>query len=131
MKMMSVNIDKFGMTSSLACAVHCMAMPLIVTFLPYIGLSFIASETFEWILLLVSASLGISSICMGYKTHRDKRVSILLSVGLGLLILGRYAHENDWGYQGVIILVAGGLSMALSHWLNNKLCISCKVCNHD
>ena len=131
MKTMSINLDKIGMTSSLTCAIHCMAMPLVITFLPYIGLGFIANESFEWAMLLISSMLGISSICMGYKLHRDKRVSILLSLGLALLVLGRFAHENNWGLKGVIILVIGGFTMALSHWFNNKLCKSCKVCHHD
>jgi hypothetical protein len=131
MRTISINLDKIGMTSSLTCAVHCIAMPLVVTFLPYIGLGFIATESFEWAMLLISSVLGIGSVCMGYKLHKNKKVSMLLSLGLALLLLGRFAHENDWGFKGIVILVMGGLTMAFSHWLNNKLCKSCKVCHHD
>ena len=84
MRTMSINLDKIGMTSSLTCAIHCMAMPLVVTFLPYIGLGFIATESFEWAMLLISSMLGIGSVCMGYKLHRNKKVSMLLSLGLAL-----------------------------------------------
>ena len=48
MKTGTINLDKLGMTASLTCAVHCMAMPLVITILPYVGLSFIASEGFEY-----------------------------------------------------------------------------------
>lgn len=130
MKTGTINLDKLGMTASLTCAAHCMAMPLVITALPYVGFSFIASEGFEIAFFIISAILAISSICWGIKQHKNKNILFLLSIGLALLTLGRYAHENDWGLKGVIILVAGGLTIAATHWINNKLCDSCKVCHH-
>lgn len=123
-------LDKFGMTTSITCAVHCAVMPLIVTFLPYFGLGVLATEGFEWLVFILSAVLAIGSICLGYRQHKDKRVYSIMSIGLALLALGRYAHENNWGLKGVLLLVCGGLVIAASHWLNNKLCQTCKVCHH-
>ena len=130
MRTLMLNLDKIGFTTSFLCAVHCMFMPIIITFLPYIGFSFLASEIFEWIILITSCVLGISSICMGYKLHKNNKIAVMLSIGLILLFLGRYAHENNWGINGVLLLVGGGFTVALSHYFNNKLCNSCKVCHH-
>lgn len=131
MKTIINTFDKIGFTTSLTCAVHCIAMPFIITFLPYVGLSFFASEIFEWILLLFSAVLAISSICMGYKMHKNKKSAILLSFGLLFLFLGRIAHENNFGFKGVLLLFLGGATVAFSHFINNRLCNSCTSCNRN
>lgn len=129
MKTIINTFDKIGFTTSLTCAVHCMAMPFVVTFLPYVGLSFFASEIFEWILLFLSALLAVSSICMGYKLHKNKKSAILLSFGLLFLFLGRIAHENNFELKGVLLLFLGGAIVASSHFINIKLCNSCTSCN--
>jgi hypothetical protein len=48
-------------------------MPLLVTLLPLIGLGFLASEPVEWALVAMSAVLGTSAICLGYREHRRRR----------------------------------------------------------
>ncbi|NJM53931.1 MAG: MerC domain-containing protein [Blastocatellia bacterium] len=40
-------LDYTGATVSWICAVHCLAMPFFITFLPVIGLSFLADEITE------------------------------------------------------------------------------------
>lgn len=130
MKTLIHKLDKIGFYSSMTCAIHCMIMPLIITFLPYIGLSFFASELFEWIILFTSAALGISSICLGYNTHKNSKAAIMLSLGLVLMFLGRYAHENNCGSESVLILLIGGAAISTSHYINNKLCKSCSTCHN-
>ena len=54
-----IDLDKAGATASLACAVHCALMPLVVTLLPLVGLGFLADERTEWALLGLSAPAGV------------------------------------------------------------------------
>jgi len=124
-------IDKVGMFSSATCAVHCMLLPFLISILPLYGLSFIVNESFEIIMLMASITLAILSLCMGYKTHKNKKMFFLFSAGISLLLLGRFAHENNWGFSSIVILFIGGLLISGSHFVNNKLCKSCNSCSME
>ena len=121
-------LDKAGMIASLTCALHCMVMPLIVTLLPIFGLSMLATEEFEWLLLMVSAVLGVISLCFGFKKHKSLKAFSFLGIGLTLLVIGRLAHEHIQNIQilkvdiYLIFLVIGAILVAISHWANNRLC---------
>ena len=122
-------IDKVGMFSSATCAVHCILLPFLITVLPLYGLSFIVDESFEIAMLLLSIILAILSLCLGYKIHKNKKMFFLFSVGISFLLLGRFAHENNWGFGSLVILFLGGLMISSSHIINNKLCKSCGSCS--
>ena len=122
------DLDKAGAVASLTCAVHCAVMPLVVTLLPLVGLTFLADERVEWGLLAVSATLGVSSLCFGLREHGSRRALIILAVGLSLLALGRISEEREWGRWAVLVVVAGGCTVAASHLLNRHLCHTCRRC---
>jgi hypothetical protein len=128
-------LDKAGMVASITCAVHCMIMPLVITLLPIFGLSLFATEEFEWILLMISAMLGITSLCFGFRKHKSFKAFSFLGIGLTFLVIGRLAHEHMSHFRVftfdiyLLFLVAGAILVALSHWLNNKLCKSCLPCH--
>jgi len=128
-------LDKAGMIASITCAIHCMIMPLVVTLLPIFGLSLFATEEFEWMLLMVSAMLGVTSLCFGFRKHKSFRAFSFLGIGLTFLVIGRLAHEHVSHFRVftfdiyLLFLVAGATLVALSHWLNNKLCKSCLPCH--
>ena len=107
-------------------------MPLVITLLPLLGLSFLASEPVEWALLLASATLGSFSLCLGFRQHRSRRVFAVLGVALALLVAGRLFHEHHLGAWGPILMVLGGLTMMGAHLLNHRLCRACHCCSsHD
>lgn len=127
----SDRLDKIGAAASLACAVHCAALPLVVTLLPLAGLGFLADERVEWALVGASAVLGVTSLCLGYREHRSRRALAVLAAGLALLAGGRIAESRGLLAEplGVALVVAGGLSIAAAHLVNRALCRSCRDCS--
>ena len=125
----SARLDKAGATASLACAIHCALMPLMVTLLPLVGLTFLANQWIEWALVCCSAVLGVSSLCLGYREHHSRRALAVLSGGLALLVLGRIMEQQAWGVFGVVVVVLGGVTVAAAHFLNRYLCTACQRCN--
>ena len=121
-------LDNVGAATSLLCATHCASMPSIVTLLPLVGLSFLAQEQTEWILLTVSTLIGLSSLCLGFRKHRSRRALAILSVGLSLLFSGRVLEERDIAW-GVGVLIIGGVIVAASHLINRAMCRACQICN--
>ncbi len=127
-------LDKVGGVASLACAIHCAFAPLFITLVLNIGLGFLASEWIEWLLFGLSASIGILSLCWGYRQHRGHMALAILAAGLSLLAVGRLSHhqghDHDHGPGGMIFLVIGGTLIACAHYVNYRLCQSCQKC-HD
>ena len=66
-------VDNSGACLSLACAVHCIVMPLLVTILPLIGLGFLAKERAELIFITCAIGLAIGSLAWGVRHHRSRR----------------------------------------------------------
>jgi drug/metabolite transporter (DMT)-like permease len=95
-------------------------MPLVLTLLPLVGLSFLADERIEWALVGCSAVLGVSSLCLGRREHGSRRALAVLSVGLALLVLGRMMEQLHLGIWGVVIVVLGGVTVAGAHLLNRR-----------
>lgn len=126
-----VDLDKAGATASLTCAVHCAAMPLVITLLPLLGLTFLADERLEWGLLGLSALLGVSSLCLGFREHGRRSALAILAVGLSLMALGRISEERQWGCASVLVVVFGGSTIAASHLLNRRLCHACRRCRSE
>src|ERR1700741_5573835 len=85
----SSKLDKFGMTASTICAIHCAIVPVLITTLPLIGLGFLANPWFEWGMIGLALMLGISSITVAYfKIHHRPLPVILLLVGFGAIGIG-------------------------------------------
>lgn len=121
-------LDKAGATASFLCAVHCAVMPFVLTLLPLLGLGFLSSEPVEWALLAASATLGTSSLCLGFREHGKRRVFAVLGLALSLLVAGRIVHEHHLGWWGPVLMVLGGFTMMSAHLINHRLCRSCRVC---
>ncbi len=123
-----IDLDKAGATASLACAVHCALMPLVITLLPLIGLGFLADERTEWALLGLSALLGSSSLALGYREHRKRQALLVLSLGLTALVAGHLLEESHFETAGVLGVVLGGCTVAAAHFVNRRLCLTCRSC---
>jgi MerC mercury resistance protein len=104
------------MLASLACAVHCALMPLVLSALPLV----LHDERLEWGLVGLSAGLGVGSLTRGYRKHRRALALGVLGLGLALLVSGRFAEEVG-ANAGLGLVVLGGLLVALAHFLNHRL----------
>ena len=127
-------IDKAGLVASLLCAIHCAILPVLLLIFPIISLSFFVTEMLEFIFLTISLVLGLLSVCFGVKTHKNWNILLYISTGFTFILVGKLMHNhhshNIFSFVN-ILMVCGGLMVAFSHYLNNKLCNACKVCNKN
>lgn len=108
------NLNKVGLWLSVLCMVHCLAMPFILTSLPYLSKNTI-SEKSEFFLIGISAGLAIYLLNKDYKNHRNSLPITLLCFALAFNILGVFIVSNSYE---TIFNVSGGLLMALAYGLN-------------
>jgi hypothetical protein len=117
-------LDRAGMTASIACAVHCAALPLVLMALPALGLAWLDSAWVDWAMVLIAAIIAIRAHRGGIALHGK-----CFPVGVAVAgILSRYdghlpaegfrhhaLHTSVWGNDG------GRLSLAESAFVQ-KLC---------
>ena len=120
-------VDNTGACLSFACALHCMAMPLLVTILPLLGLGFLASERAE-LIIIGAVALALGSIVWGVRHHRSWRAFLILVVAVAFIATARTATE---GIFEVVLHSTGGILLAAAHLLNRHLCKLCPVCERE
>jgi hypothetical protein len=119
-------LDKLGIWASGLCALHCLALPLLLPVLPFIGSLFFAQGWFEKTILSMSLIVGSWALFIGfYKYHRQMYPLYSLFVG-GLI----YWNKDIFGHDFEPITVAVGACLIIvAHITNMKLCKSCQSCD--
>jgi hypothetical protein len=118
-------VDQVGVGLSLACAIHCMAFPLLVAVLPLVGLGFLVQGPTEVLLVLTSLGMAAGSLCWGFRLHRRWHVFVVLGAALALIVAGRVLVEESYE---IVLVVGGALLLAGCHLLNRHLCLTCHKC---
>ena len=114
-------IDNIGVFVSSACAIHCLALPLVVTFLPLVGLGFLAGEPAEYA-IIGAVLLAAGSVVAGVRHHRRWRAFLTLVLAVGVIVTGFLAAEGNFE---VVLHVAGAVLLATTHLVNRHLCRTC------
>ena len=114
-------LDRLGIWASSLCAVHCLALPILIPLLPLVGASFFAQDWFERTILSLSMIVGFWALLSGfYRYHRQ--IYPLYSLMLGGII---YWNKDMFGetYEPFTI-ATGALLIIGAHIVNLKLCLS-------
>lgn len=122
-------IDKFGATLSGACALHCAMAPILITIAPLLGIGFLFDHRFESVIILMA--IGFASLSVGWgfvKKHRQFLPLGLLFIG-SMFLMSAYFHYMILPHPATMAL--GGISIAISHIINAKLCKHCESCSHE
>jgi ABC-type iron transport system FetAB permease component len=113
-----INWDGLGIATSLACAIHCAILPLIVTSLPLFGINIIHNPFFEWSMIAIAFIVGAYSLMHGYiKHHRSFLPLFIFSFGFLLLITKQLFHEYE-----TYFLIPAVLLIVGAHYQNYRLC---------
>ena len=80
--------DLVGIVASIGCALHCAAMPFVFSYLPALGLSFLADESFHKVMALACFLIAIFAFIPGLRKHGNW---VPVSIGAGGLSLITFA----------------------------------------
>ncbi|MFN3190020.1 MAG: MerC domain-containing protein [Aureliella sp.] len=87
--------DWLGVVASVACAIHCAAMPFVITFLPMLGLSFLADESFHKVMVGVCTVLALLAFVPGWRVHKKWLPAGIAMVGLTMIGAAAFALEDS------------------------------------
>lgn len=117
-------LDHLGIVASLACAIHCAALPLVLTVLPMVGLEVLANVWVEISMICLSLIVGIYSLSSSYPRHKKIQPILALVSGFLLIAVGHFIFEN----LESIIVPLGGITIAAAHLMNWKYS---RICKHQ
>lgn len=123
--LLATRLDQAGMVASSLCALHCLLMPLAVGLLPLFGLSFLADEQTEWVLIGLALLVGLCSLLPGFWLHHRKAQPLFVfALGVGLILLVRLLLE-EFHLLELLGVVTGGALLTTAHALNLRYCRLC------
>jgi hypothetical protein len=118
-----INWDAWGIVTSVACAIHCAILPLLLGSLPLLGMNIINNAGFEYFMIFLAFCIGSYSLWHGYRRHHHSKTPVLIfSAGIVLLIAKQVWHEHQYWILPFAILM-----IIAAHLINYK---SCRVHNH-
>ena len=112
------NWDIIGIATSIACAIHCALLPLLVGSLSFFGINIIHNLLFEWGMIAIAFVVGSYALFHGYiKHHRSFLPITIFAVGFVFLFIKQFFHsiENWFLFPAVILIVS-------AHYYNYRLC---------
>lgn len=116
-------LDKFAVSTSAVCAVHCLFLPLLVGAFPALGATIFGQESFHVLLLWFVIPSSVIALTLGCRAHKDVPVALLGVAGITALVLAA-AFGHDWlGETGERVLtLLGAATIAAGHIRNFTLC---------
>ncbi len=145
-----LELDQIGAAASLACAVHCAVIPILVSLSAGGVLSILDNRPVEWGLVLLAATVGTVGAWRGYKRHGNKTVAVVLAAAALGLVLATYARPtmNQSDPDQVVAFLSRraapsgdgarlvrwvfplmGVVIAVAQIVNLRLCRACHACD--
>jgi uncharacterized membrane protein YoaK (UPF0700 family) len=120
-----VNWDIVGIATSIACAVHCAVLPVMIGALPVFGVDVLENQTFEWAMIALAFVVGVYALVHGFRKHHRNSIPLkLFAVGF-LLLIGKQILPI---IETLLLIFAVGLIIS-AHYLNFQYCHRSKVCS--
>jgi hypothetical protein len=109
--------DGWGIALAVACAIHCLAVPVLVAAAPALALGWLDHPGLEWALVLLSIGSSVSAVVAGWRRHRSWLPVVPLLAGVGALLAARLVPDlAEDAERRIIAGAAAGL--VLAHVLN-------------
>ena len=115
---MKINWDALGIATSMACAIHCALLPMILSSLPLFGVNIIDNIPFEVFMILLATFIGSYSLYHGWRKHHHRWLPLLLFVA-GIILL---FSKQVWHNHQLLFLIPSVIFIVSAHYFNYRFC---------
>lgn len=116
-------LDSSAVVISAVCAIHCLALPLLLVLFPLLGATVMADEAFHALLLWFILPTSVIAVALARLNHRDTTVLLLVGSGLAILVAAAiWAHDYAPAWVDAAMSVTGGAILAVGHIRNFRIC---------
>jgi hypothetical protein len=113
-----INLDAMGIATSVACAIHCALLPLLISSLPILGINIIHNLVFEWGMIGLAFIVGSYSLFHGYvKHHRSTAPLLIFATGFIFLVLKQVVPQFEYLFLSIAVVL-----IITAHFYNYRLC---------
>lgn len=124
--------DKTAIGLSVLCALHCLALPLLVVALPTLAVLSTHGETFHLWMLTAVIPVSVYALTMGCRKHGRYGLIIWGGAGITSLIAAiLLGHELESEFVETALTLFGATLLAYGHFKNYRQCSAHDKCNHD
>ncbi len=116
----SHRLDQAAICLSAACLVHCLGVPMLLVFAPWMTLGVLGEEWFHLGLVAFVVPLSLLAFHLGYRRHGRRGMLLPGLVGVSLVALAaglEVTHLVGHATSAALTSV-GGISLIVGHWLN-------------
>ena len=142
--------DLTGFFASIGCAIHCAAMPMVIGYLPALGLGWLATQGFHQAMAVICGGVAIAAFVPAWRRHKSFRPGLLGIIGVSL-ITGHAFWGSDCcaseaatcsaeacelclestpqvaSFLPRLVTPLGGVFLICAHLLNHRLaCLCCR-----
>lgn len=109
-----INLDALGITASVACAIHCAVLPVVLTSLPVFGFDIIQNSFFEYGMIVLAFLVGTYALSHGFRKHHHKFLPFtIFSIGILFLLA-----KQIWHSMHLWLLIPAVTAIISAHYLN-------------
>ena len=120
--------DKLSAGASIACAIHCILLPLLFTTFPVLGFEIIKNIFLETITISISLTAGGWAIWKGYYNHHHSiTIVYFFTAGVLLMVGGNFIRKEVIEMSFKLMGAASLITAHIKNWRTCKRCNACKV----
>ena len=112
-------VDRFSITLSTLCIMHCLLLPLLLIGLPSLAQTFLSNEALHLALVYAVIPSSLFALGMGCRQHQRSFFLVIGLLGLGFLLFGIAVEpigiDHLWEK---VFTVVGALLIAFAHVRN-------------
>ena len=122
---LQVNLDALGFVTSVACAIHCAVLPLVLTSFPLFGINIINNNFFEAGMIILAFAIGSFALYHGYKRHHHRFLPLIIfSAGFIFLV----SKQIFLAYE-IWLLIPAVIFILSAHFFNYRFCRKANHCH--
>lgn len=123
--------DKFSITLSLLCAVHCLMVPLLLIAAPSLSALHLQNEAFHFWMLAAVIPISLYALSIGCKKHQRYRLLFWGVSGLSLMIIAvLFGHDIGGEVAEKVLTLLGAVLVVVAHVGNFQRCKK-QDCHHE
>ena len=115
--------DKFAISLSLLCALHCAVLPSLWVLIPSFLILGFDSELIHWWMLVIVIPVSGIALVSGTRKHGNYMLLLMGLIGLLVLASAVILGEDLLGESGEkLVTVFGSAIVAVAHFRNYRFC---------
>jgi hypothetical protein len=109
-----INLDLAGAVASFICALHCIAIPIVLSLGIANSSHWLHDHTFDVVIICIGVVIASLSLVSDLKKHHSYLPLFLVLLGFSVLSIGIFNHD----YSHTLLSVAGSSMVISAHYIN-------------